>query len=403
MKMNRNTGPVVVLLAASLASPVMAAETIGEAFSETKYLMNWRVRYELVDQDGFDNDAKALTSRVRVGFESGSLASTRLLAELVGNAELSSEFNSTTNGHTDYPVVADPGGFAEINRFAIINESLKRTRLTLGRQRLILDDARFVGNVGWRQIEQTYDGLSSHTAGEKFTVDLAYVNQVNRIFGPDSPNGEWNGDIFLLNASRSLSFGKLTAFAYSLEIDEAAAASTDTVGLRFSGSRPFGDTTLNYTLSYAQQSEAGLNPNTVDEDYSLIEAGLARGKFSAALGYELLSGNGTTAFSTPLATLHAFQGWADKFLATPANGIADSYLKFGYRPGMTGPFDNVSLTAVYHEFDADLGSAAYGDEIDVSVAARKDRITLVLKYAAYSADTFATDTDKVWFQMEYVF
>ncbi|MGW8370148.1 MAG: alginate export family protein [Gammaproteobacteria bacterium] len=401
--MNRNTGSVIVLLAACMSSPLMAAETLGEAFSETKYIMNWRVRYEFVDQDGFDKDAKALTSRVRAGFESGELAKTRLLAEVVGNAEINSKFNSTTNGQTDYPVVADPGGFAEINRFAIINNSLDKTALTLGRQRLILDDARFVGNVGWRQIEQTFDGLSSHTAGEKFTVDLAYVNQVNRIFGPDSPNGEWNGDIFLLNASRTFGFGKLTAFAYGLEIDEAAAASTDTVGLRLKGSRAFGDTTFNYTLSYAQQSEAGLNPNTVDEDYSLLEAGFARGKFSASLGYELLSGNGTTAFSTPLATLHAFQGWADKFLSTPANGIADSYLKFGYRPGMTGPFDNVSLAAVYHQFDADLGSAAYGDEFDFSISARKDRVTLLLKYAAYAADTFATDTDKVWFQMEYVF
>ncbi len=169
------------------------------------------------------------------------------------------------------------------------------------------------------------------------------------------------------------------------------------------GSRPFGETTFNYVLSYATQSEAGANPNTVDEDYGLLEAGLARGKFSAALGYELLSGNGTTSFSTPLATLHAFQGWADKFLATPANGIADSYLKFGYRPGMTGPFDNVSLAAVYHEFEADLGGAAYGDEIDFSVSARKDRVTLMLKYAAYAADTLLTDTDKLWFQMEYVF
>ena len=42
-------------------------------------------------------------------------------------------------------------------------------------------------------------------------------------------------------------------------------------------------------------------------------------------GYELLGSDGVTvAFSTPLATLHAFEGWADKFLATPAAGITDS-------------------------------------------------------------------------------
>ena len=92
-----------------------------------------------------------------------------------------------------------------------------------------------------------------------------------------------------------------------------------------------------------------------------------------------------------------------KFLTTPVNGIADSYLRFAYQPGMNGPFDAVSIAAWYHLFDADLGSAEYGDEIDVSISARVERITLMLKYAAYQAESLFTDTDKLWFSMEYAF
>ena len=402
--MNRIRQPAIALLARSVCQATPAAENFGEAVDETKYLMNWRVRYELVDQAGFAEEAHALTSRIRFGLESGALAGTKVLAEASATTDMSSEYNSTTNGQTQYPVVADPAGFVTVNRFAIINNSLARTTLTLGRQRVNLDDTRFVGSVAWRQHEQTLDGLFSTTTGEKFGATVGYVSQVNRVFGPESAQGKWNGEIFIVNVSRTFGFGKLTGFAYGLEIDESPAASTDTLGFRFAGTRALGETSsFAYTLSYAEQSEAGLNPATVDENYSFLEGGFTRGKYTTALGYELLSGNGTTAFSTPLATLHAFQGWADKFLATPANGIANSYLRFGYQPAMNGPFDAVSFAAWYHLFDADFGSAEYGDEIDFSISARVEKITLMLKYAAYEAESLFTDTDKLWFSMEYAF
>jgi hypothetical protein len=401
MKGNKRVS--IALLTAIAAGHAAAGDDLERAYGETKYIVDWRVRYEYVEQDGFSDNANALTSRVRAGFESGAIGKTKLLAEIVGTSELSSQFNSTTNGQTQYPVVADPGGIAGINRFALINQSLARTKLTFGRQRLILDDARFVGNVGWRQNEQTFDGLVSQTTGEKFAADFAYFTQVNRIFGPDSPNGEWNGDVVLLRGSRTFGFGKLTAFAYGMEFDEAPAASNDTFGLTLSGSRPFGETSLIYTLSAATQSEAGPNPADYSESYSKIEGGVSRGRFSVALGREVLGGDGSAAFVTPLATLHAFQGWGDKFLATPANGIDDGYLRFAYRANAGGPFESINISGFYHDFSADRGSADYGDELDLAVAARAGRITLTLKYAAFGAASLFTDTDKLWFSMDYAF
>lgn len=401
--MKRNLGFSIALPMALAAGAAVAQDDLRKAHDETTYIFDWRVRYESVGQAGFPEDAGALTSRVRAGFESGAIAGTKLLAELVGTSELSTEFNSTTNGQTQYPVVADPGGFAEINRFALINQALERTKLTLGRQRLTLDDARFVGNVGWRQNEQTYDGFVSQTTGEKFQADFAYFNQVNRIFGPDSPAGEWNGDVLLLRSARAFGFGRLTVFAYGMEFDEAPAASNETIGLTISGSKAFGDTALIYTLSAASQREAGLNPVVYSERYSKIESGVSRGRFTVALGIEVLGGDGTSAFVTPLATLHAFAGWADKFLVTPATGIEDGYLRFAYRPNVSGPFESVDIAGAYHDFAAETGTASYGDELDLSIAARIGRVTLTLKYAAYEAESLFADTDKLWLSMDYAF
>ena len=47
-------------------------------------------------------------------------------------------------------------------------------------------------------------------------------------------------------------------------------------------------------------------------------------------GYEVLGaddGAALTSFQTPLATLHKFQGWADKFLTTPPNGIREGAVR----------------------------------------------------------------------------
>ena len=401
--MNRKCAIGLLLAGLACASAGSAAETIKDALGDSKPIIDWRIRYEGVDQAGIAESAEALTSRLRAGFQTGAWHATTLLGEAVWTDDLIDDFNSTTNGRTSYPVVADPGGFAAINRFALTNKSLEHTALTFGRQRIVLDDSRFVGNVGWRQNEQTYDGLRAQMDWSAVDLDLSYVSQVNRIFGPDSPVGKWSGDIVLANLSASLPIGKLTAFAYSLDLDEAAGLSSDTLGLRLSGSKALDKLSLLYTASLARQTDAGRNPADYAENYFLLEGGLRAGKFTTALGYELLGSDGVNAVSMPLATLHAFQGWADKFLATPAGGIADSYVRLVYQSGAHGPFENLNVVGVYHDFESDQGSVHYGSETDLSLVARFRRMTATLKYAAYDADSLFTDTDKLWLSLDYAF
>jgi hypothetical protein len=101
--------------------------------------------------------------------------------------------------------------------------------------------------------------------------------------------------------------------------------------------------------------------------------------------------------------LHKFQGWADKFLVTPPNGIQDYYVQGGYGWKKTLGLDAINALVVYHRFDSARADQHYGREWDASLAARKGRWTATAKLASYEARTFATDTRKLWLQLEWIY
>jgi len=395
------------VVGAAVSGSALSAESLRDALAATKPIVDWRLRYEGVDQAGFVENADALTSRLRAGIVTGELGGTSLLAEGVWVEDLLDDYDSTTNGATEYPVVADPAGFAAVNRFAVVNRSLENATFTVGRQRIIHGNARFVGNVGWRQNEQTFDGVRAEVGFGRTKLDVAYANQVNRVFGPDSPVGRWDGDLVLARVSRPFEWGEAAAFAYRLELDDAPAMSSDTYGIELVGSRPIGGgISGRYAAAIARQTDRHPSPLDLDETYSLFEVGIGFSGVTIDIGRETLGGNGQAAFSTPLATLHLFQGWTDKFLATPPAGIVDTYLEVGYAVGARGPFERVAIVAAFRSLESDAGSASYGDELDVSLVAklaRLSRTTFTLKYADYAADELHTDTVKLWASVDYAF
>ena len=402
--------PFTLCLVAPLGVPIAGAEKptpkseLEAAIEAIKPIFNARVRYETVDQDGIAETANALTYRLRAGFETGAIVNTKFLIEFDHIEDLVDDFNSTTNGKTEFPVVADPNA-TELNRLQLTNTSLQEITVTLGRQRIILDDSRFVGNVGWRQNEQTFDGLrvQNGSLGE-LDLDASYITQVNRIFGDESPIGVWEGDTFIFNAKHPSPLGKVTGFAYLLDIENAGGVfSSQTLGARLNGRQKLGSGTLTYVASYAQQQDYGDSPFDYSADYILAEGTYAKKGFSGGLGYELLGGDAQRGFQTPLATLHKFNGWADKFLATPNTGIEDLYVKAGYAPGKAGPFKDMKFTAIYHDFSADSDGTDYGSEINFVASSKWKKLGLLLKYADYNSDGFATDTNKIWVQVDYGF
>jgi hypothetical protein len=383
-----------------------ATEELGalrQAFDETKPIVDLRLRLEDVEQQGLPEEADATTLRGRLGFETGKAWDTALLAEAELVWPLTTDYNSTLNGKTQFPVVADPESY-EVNRLALINTSIPDTTVTLGRQRIIHDEHRFVGNVGWRQNEQTFDALRLiNRSVAHLTLDLTWLNQVNRVFGKDSPQGRYTGNSYLANLAYQFPIGTLTAFGYLLDFEEAPSDSSTTVGLRFSGERVVGPVKLAGQATYAAQEERAANPLDYRDDYYHAELlGTFHG-WSLGGGVEILEGDGVKGFSTPIATLHLFQGWADKFLTTPADGIRDRYATVKFSTRSLRALDAFAAIASYHDFGAEHRSTDYGTELDLQLQAKWHRWTGIVKYASYDADTFATDTDKLWVQLEMVY
>jgi hypothetical protein len=298
-------------------------------------------------------------------------------------------------------VIADPVG-TEINQ-GFVSYTTFNNQIKYGRQRLILDNARFIGNVGWRQNEQTYDAVSFTNKAIRYTnFTYAYIKNVNRVFGEDNAAlGDLNMNSHIVNASYTgFDAGKLIGYSYLLDVTNPISQyglSGDTFGVRWQGT--VGEQ-LTYNLEYAQQQNAGVD-EAFSADYMLAEGTYTVSRFSVGLGYELLgSDDGTYGFATPLATLHVFNGWADKFLNTPKDGLEDKYLNLGIT------FAGAQALVSYHKFDADVNGADYGDEIDFSISKKTGAVVWTAKYAQYSmgdAATRVTDTEKFWVMADWNF
>lgn len=383
------------------AAPTAMGNTLFSALSEGTPSLDARYRHEVVDQDNALDDARASTLRVRLGYLTGEYRGFDSFIEAEHITAVGPEnYNSTINGVTDRSVVADPLG-TEVNQAYIRYRGLANTDLRYGRQRLALDNHRFIGTVGWRQNEQTYDGFTLvNTSLADTTLTAGYLYNANRVFSNASPMGNFGLRAPFFNVGYSgLAAGTISGYGYLLDFTGNEALSTQTYGLRFSGDRDLNpDTTLLYTLEYAYQSDYESNPASFDLDYYRLELGLQRAGVTARLGQEVLGSDGDNAFSTPLATLHAMNGWADQFLGTPVEGLQDTYVS------VAGNLGGVNLLAVYHDFKSDRDSIDFGTELgfQATVAVAPGTV-LGFKAASFDADERFVNIDKFWLWVNFSF
>lgn len=379
------------------------APTPGQALADGTAGIDARVRYEAAEQDNALRDADAATFRVRLGYRSGTWRSVDAFGEFEGVFSLGAEdynsgppFLESTNHHTAHTTIADPTG-EEVNRAWLRFRGVPETTVKLGRQRLILDNARFVGNVGWRQNEQTFDALGIvHDGVPNLTLTYARLRKQNFILFNDN---RMNTHLFHA-AYTPVSELSVRGYAYLVDFRDDAgprapgAPDHKVLGLRASGE--IGG--VRYALEYADQSDHADAPDSVDADYYLADIAGDIGPLSLRAAYEVLGGDGVHGFQTPLATNHAFQGFADVFLTTPPSGVRDRYVSLsGARAGFRG-------IAVYHDFRADHGGGKLGDEIDLVLARPlTPRLKALVKYADYDAADFAVDTRRFWVQAEFAF
>ncbi len=401
--MKRNTigllsAATVLLLAAPFAL-AEEASSFAEAFTAGKAGANVRARYEHVDIDGEENKADAVTARLRLNFRTAEWNRMSAFAEYDYVFHLLSDFNSgagTSPDKGDYPVVADPKG-ADLNQLYLDYQMNDDSKFRFGRQRILLDNQRFVGGVGWRQNEQTYDALTFTTkAIGRTDFSYSYVGYVRRIFGETVPAGKSNVDTHLLNAKIALNDKwSVTPYYYYIDDQDINSFSTSTAGVRVTGGLNAGEGKINLVGEFATQSDVADNPVSYDAQYFNVGGTWAMTNgLSLGLAYESLGGHASelgAMFRTPLATLHAFQGWADMFLLTPFEGINDLYATVKYKAGKW------NLTGVYHDFSSEAGSGDYGTEFDLSAGTKiSENYGILFKGAFFSTDSSYSDTSKFW-------
>jgi hypothetical protein len=356
-----------------------------------------------VEQDGFANDALASTARLRLG---GSVPlGPQVTAFLEGEAvwALNDHFNSGANGRTAYPVVADAQA-REINTAGIAWRT-ERADATLGRQRVVFDNQRFIGTSGWRQNEQTFDAaMFGWRPSASLALQYGWLGRVHRVAGDNARDPlarERELDAQVLHATLATGIGPLAAYGYGVQDRDVAAASARTIGVRWTGATERAGWRWSAAAEAARQDDYADNPLAFSHGYRLLEVGAGHGALNAKLGWERLAGNGTHAFQTPLASLHAFNGWADVFLVTPASGLEDRYASLG------GSWDTAALPALdwvvaWHDFDRTVAGPRHGREWDASLGTKLGHgWAALVKLADYRAEGFGRDTRKAWLQFEW--
>ena len=422
-----------ILMSAVALTAIMGTGTTLSAADDGINILNdvkikgqIRPRAEYVDvTDNTRSRGASITARTHLVVSAGLLGVENLTATIglqsVNNFGYN-HYDSTANGQKQYEVIKDPN-FAMLSE-ASVDYSVGKTALHLGRSQVNLDNQRFIGTVGWRQVERSYDTVyAANSDVENLTVLAAYVYGFQGVGA--TPTTETNS--MLLHVDYKVADAlKITAYDYMLAVG-AQGIDSDTLGLALTGKIDAG-AKLTYRAEYAQQSDPTMEYRTkdikADATYYNLDFGANISGVLAGINYEVLSGttgtDGKTSFNPQLGTNHKFNGWADVFYvaAIPTGGLKDANIRLGYKAKGFG-----KVLAVYHSFTADVAMNAaigsgttddLGSEIDVVYVNTVPGFTNLkglLKFASYSKGaaaetgkaTWNHDKQVAWAQLDYRF
>lgn len=473
------TAMLLATLPALAEEAVDAAQeyTLLDSIKQGKHMTSFRLRYEKVEQDGLQpativgkqanptagkdlKDAEGITLRSLVGWQTAPFHNLSFAAQLINVSKFDDDFNDSTNGtlingasnqpgKVEYAKIVDPD-YTSVNQLYVDWTGIKNTRLRVGRQQVNLDNVRFVGDIGFRQVMQVFDGLSVLNKSIPDTeAYLAHFESVKQI--TTKKRGEGALDIVNLKYRISptesvVGYGYISSledlglgrawFGNSTKANdpsngsnnELANQSNKVFGLRLDGVRKLNDDwKALYTAEYAKQSDYRGGDDRIDAHYYKVGGGAAYGDLALRVDQELLSSNdGLYAFQTPFGTNHLFQGWVDKFLATPREGIKDTFVTATYKYGDFGFFADYHVIRSDEDFHTVGGGTAttgdkYGKEWNAAVTYTYDKnIMGKIEYGKFTeddhyallpkvADTVAgnrgriRDTEKLWLTVMYTF
>ncbi|MBU2738238.1 alginate export family protein [Acidithiobacillus concretivorus] len=394
------TNALLVTLAGSWAN----ADTLSDAITQGQVHLDFRPRYEFMSQDG-KKDANAFTVQTLLGLSSKPIAGFSADLQFINVAGIINHYNSLRNDKTAYSVIPDPDE-SNVNQAYLQYAGIPRWKLRAGRQEINLDDERFVGAVGFRQTPQTFDSVSiSGKPLKGLTIYGAYIWRIKNILNENVPSQTILSEISWSPSSlmHAQAFGYWYGNQAHSAIPGAAACflsgnaqvcNSQTLGLRVGGVIPLTHAIkLPYDLSYARQLPYDGGSAAINAAYYHLSAGLALPSVALHANYMVMGANpqGIYGFQTPLATKHAFNGWAEVFLTTPPKGLRSLYFT------ATGKIMKTQLMATYYDFHADHGAAHYGNELDLSITHGFSRHwSAGVQYADYRRSSYGVDTEGAW-------
>jgi len=348
--------------------PLIALAGAAGASSDShqgRVLADFRLRGEHIEKDGKLEPAQGVTARLRLGFETPEMGGFRFLVEGMATRHLVDDFYDAVDYSMKkyYPLIADPET-EEINRLQLSYTGDHGESYVLGRQRLIVDDARYIGNSGYRQNEQTFDAFRHRRDLGPVAIDYAYIGQVNRVLGQDHPNGEWDLSAHALRAATAVGEGELSGFMLLMENETVAALSLQTYAVRYEGGFGLGENAVTYGVEYARQSDYLGNPLEIDLDYWRADIGASFGPVDTRIGVHRADGNGVSGFQFPIGSGHGYFGLADAFLTTPANGLQNVYAQARIELPHPEIMDKAYAVLAWHDFDSVHVDEDLGREFD---------------------------------------
>lgn len=407
-----------VLVGSAAGQP---AERAYGAFS-----LDARLRFETASIAGTE-DAENLSLRLRPGYATPEMYGLRAMLEGEFTAVRDkADYNAAgVHGDAGKAVIADPENAQLDQLWAAYGRSGLEAKV--GRQVIAWDNHRWIGHVGWRQNRQTYDAVAVQALPvDGLTLRYGYIDKVIRIFGDDAPKQGANAESFgseshlvQVAASRP-AIGSIVAYAYLLELEDSppAVAGSDTFGLSYQNGWTLAEQVpVGLYLEYARQSDGGDHPLDYQADYAHAAADIGHGGFKAAAGYELLGSDrvgedeqGAPVYAsvqTPLATLHKFNGFADRFLVTPPQGLEDRYVQMSYTHSLGDTWGPITLELWYHDFSSDKEDLDLGDEFDavlvkpLPIPSVPGSAKLLAKYADYRQGDIGDDTERFSLELDY--
>ena len=286
----------------------------------------------------------------------------------------------------------------------------KNTSLRIGRQELVYDDARILGNVGWAQQARSHD-LFLFKYENKFKIhagvalNMSEANLTSTLYNLTG-NYKAMQFIWFKNETKSLQYSLLfmnNGMQYLDNEGDHHISYSQTTGTRLAYKKENWAINANFYYQFGKDAT-----NTKLSAYNALLEGKYEmsKKLNFLLGAELLSGGNESginhAFNPFYGTNHAFNGTMDYYYVSNhlnSVGLRDIYFKLGYKPT-----EQCALSADFHAFSAESEvidpsngntmSRNLGYELDLLASHKLNAFsTLTIGYSHYLG-TPATDVVK---------